>query len=74
MSKTRSSPACPERWSSATTAPCFPPAYRHISTHTLVFKDVQIDNSGHLVQNTQTTSIDSNNPTVRLVNGQLRPC
>ena len=50
-----------------------PRAYRHITAHTLVFKDVQIDKSGHIVQNTQTTSINSNNPTVRLVNGQLRP-
>jgi FtsP/CotA-like multicopper oxidase with cupredoxin domain len=50
-----------------------PPALRHITTHTMVLKDVQIDATGHIVQNTATTSIDSNAPTVRLVNGQLRP-
>ncbi|MDH6574420.1 multicopper oxidase family protein [Kitasatospora sp. MAP5-34] len=50
-----------------------PPALRHITAHTLVLKDVQIDPSGHIVQNTGSTSINSNNPTVRLVNGQLRP-
>src|SRR6185312_15046376 len=38
-----------------------------------VFKDAQIDPAGHIVQNTDTTSIDSDAPTVRLVNGQLRP-
>lgn len=46
-----------------------PPDLRHITAHTLVFKDVQIDRSGHIV----AESIDSNNPTVRLVNGELRP-
>jgi FtsP/CotA-like multicopper oxidase with cupredoxin domain len=50
-----------------------PPALRHITAHTFVFKDVQIDKSGHIVQSTATTAINSNNPTVRLVNGQLRP-
>ncbi|WP_280684418.1 multicopper oxidase family protein [Kitasatospora sp. MAA19] len=50
-----------------------PPALRRITAHTLVLKDAQIDPSGHIVQNTDTTSIDSNNPTVRLVNGRLRP-
>ncbi|MEZ0091155.1 multicopper oxidase family protein [Streptacidiphilus sp. EB129] len=50
-----------------------PAALRHITVHTMVLKDVQIDASGHIVQNTATTSINSNNPTVRLVNGQLRP-
>ncbi|MEY9872560.1 FtsP/CotA-like multicopper oxidase with cupredoxin domain [Streptacidiphilus sp. MAP12-33] len=50
-----------------------PPKLRQIATHTMVFKDVQIDASGSLVQNTATTSIDSGAPTVRLVNGQLRP-
>jgi FtsP/CotA-like multicopper oxidase with cupredoxin domain len=49
------------------------PKLRHITTHTLVFKDAQIDAGGSLVQNTATTSIDSGAPTVRLVNGQLRP-
>jgi FtsP/CotA-like multicopper oxidase with cupredoxin domain len=50
-----------------------PAKLRHVTAHTLVFKDAQIDASGSLVQNTDTTSINSNNPTVRLVNGQLRP-
>jgi FtsP/CotA-like multicopper oxidase with cupredoxin domain len=50
-----------------------PPPLRHVPTHTMVFKDVQIDNKGQIVQNTPTTSINSNSPTVRLVNGQLRP-
>jgi FtsP/CotA-like multicopper oxidase with cupredoxin domain len=50
-----------------------PPALRSVTTHTLVLKDAQIDASGYIVQNTDSTSINSNNPTVRLVNGQLRP-
>lgn len=50
-----------------------PAALLHITAHTMVFKDAQIDASGHIVQNTATTSIDSNAPTVRLVNGQLQP-
>jgi FtsP/CotA-like multicopper oxidase with cupredoxin domain len=50
-----------------------PAAYRHIETHTFVFKDAQIDAGGHIVQNTAAASINSDNPTVRLVNGQLRP-
>jgi FtsP/CotA-like multicopper oxidase with cupredoxin domain len=50
-----------------------PPAYRRVVARTLVLKDAQIDRSSRIVQNTRTTSIDSRNPTVRLVNGQLRP-
>lgn len=50
-----------------------PPALRHITAHTLVFKDAQIDTGGSIVQNQGATSIDSGAPTVRLVNGQLRP-
>lgn len=50
-----------------------PSDLQHITAHTLVFKDVQIDKSGHIVQNTSTESINSNKPTVRLVNGELRP-
>jgi FtsP/CotA-like multicopper oxidase with cupredoxin domain len=46
-----------------------PAAVRHVTAHTLVLKDVQIDHAGRIVQN----SIDSNAPTVRLVNGQLQP-
>ena len=50
-----------------------PPDLQHITAHTLVFKDVQIGKSGHIVQNNANEAIDSNDPTVRLVNGQLRP-
>ncbi|MCC9312167.1 multicopper oxidase family protein [Kitasatospora sp. RB6PN24] len=50
-----------------------PRALHHVTAHTVVLKDVQLDRLGHIVQNTSSTSIDSNNPTVRLVNGQLRP-
>jgi FtsP/CotA-like multicopper oxidase with cupredoxin domain len=50
-----------------------PASLRHVTAHTLVLKDVQIDSGGHIVQNTDTTSINSDNPTVRLVNGQLQP-
>jgi FtsP/CotA-like multicopper oxidase with cupredoxin domain len=50
-----------------------PPALQHITAHTFVLKDVQIDGSGHIVQNTATNSISSSNPTVRLVNGELQP-
>jgi FtsP/CotA-like multicopper oxidase with cupredoxin domain len=50
-----------------------PPALADITAHTLVFKDVQIDSTGHIVQNSTTTSINSDDPTVRLVNGMLRP-
>jgi FtsP/CotA-like multicopper oxidase with cupredoxin domain len=50
-----------------------PRALRHITAHTLVLKDVQIDRAGRIVQNTRTSSIDSGAPTVRLVNGELRP-
>ncbi len=50
-----------------------PPALQHIAAHTMVFKDVQIDGTGHIVQNSGDMSIDSNAPTVRLVNGQLQP-
>ncbi|MFG2846492.1 multicopper oxidase family protein [Kitasatospora sp. NPDC048296] len=50
-----------------------PKPLRHIEAHTLVLKDVQLDSTGHIPQNSDTTSINSGNPTVRLVNGQLRP-
>lgn len=46
---------------------------RQITAHTLVFKDAQIDAQGSVVQNSGATSINSGAPTVRLVNGQLRP-
>jgi FtsP/CotA-like multicopper oxidase with cupredoxin domain len=50
-----------------------PPALRDVSARTLVLKDMQITSSGHIVANTASYSISSGNPTVRLVNGQLRP-
>ncbi len=50
-----------------------PESLRNVDTHTLVFKDIQTDASGAVVQNTKNTSIDSNAPTTRLVNGQLKP-
>ena len=50
-----------------------PADLKHVTAHTFVFKDVQIDSTGHIAQNTATTSINSNNPTIRLVNGQLQP-
>ncbi|MFJ4184117.1 multicopper oxidase family protein [Kitasatospora sp. NPDC089509] len=50
-----------------------PAALRHVTAHTLVLKDVQLDPAGHILQNTDATSINSDDPTVRLVNGQLRP-
>jgi suppressor of ftsI len=50
-----------------------PPALRHVTARTLVLKDMQITSSGHIVANTAQYSIASSNPTVRLVNGQLRP-
>jgi FtsP/CotA-like multicopper oxidase with cupredoxin domain len=50
-----------------------PPDLQHVTAHTMVLKDVQIDGTGHIVQNSGDTSIDSNAPTVRLVNGQLQP-
>ncbi|WP_201776177.1 multicopper oxidase family protein [Streptacidiphilus melanogenes] len=50
-----------------------PATLRHITAHTLVLKDMQIDRKGHIVQNTATTAINSDSPTVRLVDGQLRP-
>lgn len=50
-----------------------PEALQNVDTHTLVFKDIQTDSSGAVVQNTKNTSIDSNAATTRLVNGQLKP-
>jgi suppressor of ftsI len=48
-------------------------ALRQIPGHTLVLKDMQITRSNGIVANTADYSISSDNPTVRLVNGQLRP-
>ncbi|MFI9363007.1 multicopper oxidase family protein [Kitasatospora sp. NPDC053057] len=50
-----------------------PADLRKVTAHTVVLKDVQLDRAGNILQNTDTASIDSNNPTVRLVNGRLRP-
>ena len=50
-----------------------PPALRDITAHTLVFKDLQVNKAGRILQNAGNVSIDSDNPTVRLVNGELRP-
>ena len=50
-----------------------PEPLRNVDTHTLVFKDIQTDPSGAIVQNTKSTSIDSNAATTRLVNGQFKP-
>ncbi|GGI02738.1 hypothetical protein GCM10007170_45160 [Arthrobacter liuii] len=50
-----------------------PEPLQNVDTHTLVLKDIQTDTSGAIVQNTKSTSIDSNAATTRLVNGQLKP-
>jgi FtsP/CotA-like multicopper oxidase with cupredoxin domain len=50
-----------------------PPALRHVTARTLVLKDMQITGTDHIVANTSRYSISSSNPTVRLVNGQLKP-
>jgi suppressor of ftsI len=50
-----------------------PVSMRHITTHTFVLKDVQLNPAGSILQRTATSFINPNNPTVRLVNGQLRP-
>ncbi len=50
-----------------------PPDLQQIAAHTLVLKDVQIDSSNHIVQNSGSYAIDSNKSAVRLVNGLLRP-
>jgi FtsP/CotA-like multicopper oxidase with cupredoxin domain len=46
---------------------------RPITTQTLAIQDAQITRSGQIVANTGSYSISSSNPTVRLVDGQLRP-
>src|SRR3984957_16936575 len=50
-----------------------PQPLRHVTTRTLVLRDMQITSSGRVVANTPGYSILSDNPTVRLVNGQLQP-
>lgn len=50
-----------------------PSALQHVTAHTLVLKDAQIDGADHIVRNSGDTAIKSDDPTVRLVNGQLRP-
>ncbi|MDH6142829.1 MULTISPECIES: multicopper oxidase family protein [Kitasatospora] len=46
-----------------------PKGLQSVTAHTMVLKDVQLDADNHIAQG----GIVSNNPTVRLVNGQLRP-
>lgn len=51
-----------------------PSGLRAITAHTLVFKDVQVDATGHILQDTPTgATINSDAPAVRLVNGELQP-
>jgi len=50
-----------------------PQPLRHVTARTLVLQDMQITSSGRIVANTPSYSILSDNPTVRLVNGQLQP-
>ena len=50
-----------------------PANLKNITVHTMVFKDLQINSSKHVIQNKGNESINSDNPTIRLVNGQLRP-
>ncbi|MGF1425368.1 multicopper oxidase family protein [Kitasatospora sp. LaBMicrA B282] len=50
-----------------------PKPLRSVTAHTLVLKDLQVDATGHILQNTATATINSDNPTVRTVNGQLQP-
>lgn len=50
------------------------PALRHIAAHTMVLKDAQITSGGRIVQNTSGQGgLNYGDPTVRFVNGQLRP-
>ncbi|MGW2250941.1 multicopper oxidase family protein [Kitasatospora sp. NPDC001660] len=50
-----------------------PADLRHVTAHTFVLKDVQLDSGGHILQHTASGSLNSDAPTVRLVNGRLRP-
>lgn len=50
-----------------------PPDLQHVPVKTLVLKDMQITPSDHIVANSSTYAINSDNPTVRLVDGELRP-
>ena len=50
-----------------------PPDLQQIATQTLAVKDIQITPSDHIVANSGSYTILSSEPTVRLVNGQLRP-
>lgn len=50
-----------------------PAGLRDVPERVIALKDAQIDTAGKIVQNTASTSIDSNADTLRLVNGQLRP-
>ncbi len=46
---------------------------QNVTAHTLAFKDMQITKSNRIVANTANYSVLSQNPTVRLVDGELRP-
>jgi FtsP/CotA-like multicopper oxidase with cupredoxin domain len=50
-----------------------PQGLRNVTTRTLVLKDMQITSADRIVANTPSYAISSDNPTVRLVNGQLQP-
>jgi FtsP/CotA-like multicopper oxidase with cupredoxin domain len=50
-----------------------PSDLQNVTAQTLALKDMQITKSDHIVANSATYAINSDNPTVRLVNGQLQP-
>ncbi|MFD7904371.1 multicopper oxidase family protein [Kitasatospora sp. NPDC059747] len=50
-----------------------PAGLRDVTAHTVVLKDAQLDAGGHILQGTAADPLQSGNPTVRLVNGRLRP-
>ncbi|MGH2718083.1 MAG: multicopper oxidase family protein [Actinomycetota bacterium] len=50
-----------------------PTGLQNVTAQTIVLKDMQIETGGHIIQNSNAVGIDSNAPTVRLVNGQLKP-
>ena len=50
-----------------------PKAFAGVAVHTIVLKDLQTNNFNKILQNSSNESINSSAPTVRLVNGELRP-
>lgn len=50
-----------------------PNGLQDITTTTLALKDIQITSQNQIVKNAANYAINSNAPTVRLVNGQLQP-